>query len=293
MKLFSKPGKKQKKISKRYPKGLFLIVICGVCITIAIIVASLFTSFWNNNGEADNQNEFHREAMPDTEPLPTETPDSTPTNSPTLEPSPEITPEPIDDGIRLPDRVIDFVELHNRNPDVIAWINVPGTSIDYPVVISRDNDDYLRRGFDGNHDTAGTIFIDMINRPDFSDRVTVMYGHNMRDGTMFADLHRFSDTEFFNDNRELKLYTHEGLHVYEIIAAYRTDDNNILYQTDYSDDDVWKSYITDIFNNTDPSANLFLKEIGENDKMLTLSTCIRNEDEMRFLVQGILKKGTD
>jgi len=210
---------------------------------------------------------------------------------PAPEPEPEPEPEPPDDGIRPPDRDIDFEALLEINEDTIAWVYVPGTLIDYPVVISKDNYDYLEHGFDGKQNWYGTPFMDMGNSPDFSDRNTVIYGHNMNDGTMFAGLHKFKDMEFFEETREIKLYTIEGMRTYEIFAAYITDNRNILFEMDYSDDTVWKSYIEGIFANED--ANLLSREtiqIGEADQILTLSTCVKDEFYQRYLVQGILKK---
>jgi sortase B len=203
-------------------------------------------------------------------------------------PEPEPEPEPPDDGIRPPDRDIDFDALLEINEDTIAWIAVPGTLIDYPVVTSKDNYDYLERGFDGKHNWYGTPFMDMGNSSDFSDRNTVIYGHNMNDGTMFAGLHKFRDLEFFEETREIKLYTQEGMRTYEIFAAYITDDRNILFEMNYSDDEVWAAYTSEIFSIED--ANLLTKQIGENDQILTLSTCVKDEFYQRYLVQGLLIK---
>jgi sortase B len=206
-------------------------------------------------------------------------------------PEPEPEPEPPDDGIRPSDRDIDFDALLEINEDTIAWVSVPGTLIDYPIVASVDNNDYLQLGFDGKWNLYGTPFMDMGNNPDFTDRNTVIYGHNMNDGTMFAGLHKFKSEEFFQEIREIKLYTPEGMRTYEIFAAYLTDDRNILFEKDFTDDAVWKTYIEGIFANED--ANLIskqTKQISENDQILTLSTCVKDEFYQRYLVQGLLNK---
>jgi sortase B len=105
---------------------------------------------------------------------------------------------------------------------------------------------------------------------------------------MFAGLHKFRSEEFFLETREIKLYTPEGMRTYEILAAYITDNRNILFETDYSDDAVWKTYIKGIFVSED--ANLIPKKIGVGDQVLTLSTCVKDEFYQRYLVQGLLKK---
>ena len=307
LKLFSINGKRQEKQTgknKEFPGNRLWIVVCAAIMIMAAVAVPFLVSLWSNNEAGGNEDLIHTtqpaaepspavSPVPDTDPDPVQTPEPEPTPTAPQEtlPTPEPTPVPDENGIREPDRIIDFEDLLNRNGDVIAWINVPGTEINYPVVISRDNYEYLSRDLDGNHSSAGTVFIDMINLPDFTERVTVLYGHNMKNGTKFAGLHRFRDVEFFKENRELKLYMPEGMRIYDIIAAYVTDDNNILYQTDYSDDTVWEAYIGKIFGNTDPRANLYVLSVGEDDLILTLSTCVAGRDDQRYLVQGLLRKG--
>jgi len=290
MKIVSASGRRrrEKNSIKRKSKS-FWIITCVVCVVLAAAAASILIYLRHNSGETPEIEEFRREPTPVVQ-QPDPTPVKPPIPDPTPEPTFEPTPEPENNGIREPDRIIDFEALFERNKDAIAWLSIPGTRIDYPVVTSQDNSDYLRRDLDGRYNEAGTLFTDMINNPGFIDRVTVIYGHNMRNGSMFADLHNFADTEFFNENREIKIYTPEGMRVYEIIAAYITDHFNILYETDYFDNAVWEAYINKIFNNEDTRANLLPKEVGENDLIITLSTCVRGADEQRFLVQGVLKR---
>ena len=107
---------------------------------------------------------------------------------------------------------------------------------------------------------------------------------------MFAQLHDFASPEFFEQNREIKLYTPEGMRVYEIFAAYMTDDRNLLYETDYSDDAVWEDYISEIYGLKVSGAIFLQNEIGKGDRILTLSTCVTGDDEQRYLVQGVLKR---
>lgn len=98
----------------------------------------------------------------------------------------------------LPENPIDFKELQNINKDLYAWLKIPGTVIDYPVAQSSNEDDnyYLHRDYRGNYDFAGTIYSQRHNTKYFVERVTVLYGHNMLDGSMFAGLHQFSNPDF-------------------------------------------------------------------------------------------------
>jgi len=294
MKIFSSKGKrhiKSKKINLLKNKWLMISIICA---TVAATAALwLLFSDGRNKHLSDDDNLQTSESFVLSQSTPTPTPTLTPTPTPppaSPDPLPQETPDPYDDGIKEADREIDFEAFSAKNADFFAWIYVPGTSIDYPVVKSRNNSDYLARDLDGRYFSAGTIFMDMSNNIDLSNRICVLYGHNMKDGTKFADLHNFRDPGFFAENREFKLYTPEGMRVYEIIAAYVRDDRNILYRVDYSTDDVWEAYIDEIFANTDAAANLFEIDVGNDDQMLTLSTCIQGQDTKRFLVQGILRR---
>jgi sortase B len=288
----SKSKKESDRIKKLNKKSW--LIICIISATVAVSAALWLLSADNSEEPFADDIKLYTAPVSLSQPgaMQIPTPEPKPRPEPKPEPEPETTPEPdiYDDGIRETDREIDFEAYSERNPDFFAWIYVPGTNIDYPVVKSHDNFDYVRRDIDGRNFTGGTVFMDMGNHLDLSDRITVLHGHNMRNGTKFADLHKFRDPEFFASNREIKLYTTEGMRIYEIVAAYIRDDRNILYMVDYSIDEVWQAYIEEIFSNTDEAANLFRVEIGNGDQMLTLKTCVRGQDTNRFLVQGILKR---
>jgi sortase B len=252
-------------------------MIGGAC---AAVVAFAVFGLFMGKGNTDVYDELRKEVTPVV---------IAPPEQPAL---PEVEPPP-DNGIRPSDRDIDFDALFQRNPDAIAWITVEGTEIDYPILKSKDNWDYLVNDIDGKENWEGAIFMDMVNRPDFSDRNTVIYGHNMPHGTMFAGLHLFEDKAFFDENRIIKVYTPEGMRSYEIIAAYLTDDRNVLYQMDYSDDTVWKTYIESVYGNRDLNANLLERPIGADDRIITLSTCEQGQAKNRYLVQGALRKDAE
>lgn len=253
------------------------IIIASACAAAAAIAGIAF-AVSGNSGNSEVYEDLKEEAIP-----------AAATPAPTPEPTHEPFVPYVDPGLVPADKEIDFDLLFERNPDVIGWITVEGTDIDYPVLQSRDNEDYLLNDIDGEENAAGAIFMDMENRTNFGDRNTVIYGHNMKNGTMFAGLHEFEDGDFFEENREIKLYTPEGMRVYEIIAAYRTDNLNLLDGKDYTDDKFWNEYVDSVLSNRDMSANIAEAEVGADDRILTLSTCVRGEDEQRYLVQGVLK----
>ncbi len=191
----------------------------------------------------------------------------------------------------LPPNPINFEELKKINKDLYAWLKIPNTVIDYPVAQSSNEDDnyYLHRDYRGNYDFAGTIYSQRHNTKYFVERVTVLYGHNMLDGSMFAELHKFSDPEFFKENDTLYVYIPGHILTYKIFAAYDYDDRHIMNSFEFYKDDVYEQYLKDSLN--PHSANAQVREDVEltvEDRIITLSTCHDYISNLRFLVQGVL-----
>lgn len=199
----------------------------------------------------------------------------------------EATEEPETDHIEIP---IDFASLQAQNPDVYAWITVPGTNIDYPILQSAsDNSYYLTHTIDGTESPEGSIFTENYNSKDFEDPNTVIYGHNMKNGSMFQNLHNYQDRDFFDNNRDVIIYTPDAIRHYKIFAAYLYDNRHILESFDFSDPWVYKQYLNQIFSIRD--MNSFIDtdtEVGVEDKIITLSTCYGTQHDVRYLVQAVL-----
>jgi len=190
-----------------------------------------------------------------------------------------------------PDIPIDFSALVQQNQDIYAWITVPGTDIDYPVVQNPlDDSFYLTHNIAGQESVEGAIYTEMYNSEDFTDPNTVIYGHNMKNGSMFASLHQYEDKTFFDENREIIIYTPDQKLTYRIFAAYSGGNEHIMQKYDFSDEATFERYIGDIFNIRDMKANIDKSvEITAEDKILTLSTCVKGQDEKRYLVQAVLE----
>lgn len=207
-----------------------------------------------------------------------------PTAAPTPEPTAAPTPVPLD----IP---IDFDMLKEINEDVYAWITVPGTAVDYPVLQDPENDGfYLDHDINKANAYAGAIYSEKQNAKDFSDPNTVLYGHNMKNGSMFASLHKFSDRTFFDENREILIYTPDHIYHYEIFAAYTFDNRHLLNAVDTKDPEEFQKYLKEIYSIRAMDA-FFLEEpiVTKEDKILTLSTC-KGNSAVRYLVQGYLKE---
>ena len=198
-------------------------------------------------------------------------------------------------GVPIPEKEVDFADLQeNTNGDIYAWIHIPDTKIDYPVLQHpTDNSYYLNHNLDGSRGYPGCIYTEDYNKKDFTDPNTVLYGHNMKNGTMFAGLHKYGDSEYLEEHPYIYIYTEEGLLAYEIFAAYQSGDEHILYAHDgFEDRKVYGKYLEEILNMR--SMGSVLKEgaeVTEDSRIITLSTCISGKPDNRFLVQGVLLNG--
>ena len=186
---------------------------------------------------------------------------------------------------------VDFDALRAFNADVYAWIMVPGTPIDYPVLQHPDDDSrYLNYNIDGSFGLPGCIYTEGMNGTDFTDPHTVIYGHNMKNGTMFGGLHRYRDAEFFRENRDIIIYTPERELHYEIFAAHEYDDRHLLHSFDFDDPGVFAAYLEGVLATRDMGANMDrAANVTADDKIITLATCVSGRDDQRYLVQAVLR----
>lgn len=192
-------------------------------------------------------------------------------------------------GISVPQKTFDWDALHAVNPDIYAWICIPGTNIDYPILQNaKDDNYYLRYNMNGTKGYPGCIYTEKINSKDFTDFDTVVYGHNMRDDTMFATLHYFEDSAFFANCPYVYVYTEDKVLVYEIFAAYESDNLHILYSNDFTTVSGRQIYLDKIYNMADTANVRSDVQATEQGHVLTLSTCIKGKSENRFLVQAVL-----
>ena len=185
---------------------------------------------------------------------------------------------------------IDFKSLKKINEDIYAWITIPNTGVDYPILQSYSESDsyYLYRNFKKERDINGSIYTEKHNKTDFSDRVTVVYGHDMLDGSMFKGLHKFRDEDFFKKNKYIYIYLPDKTLTYTIVSAYRSDDRHILNSFDFSEDEVFEGYLDEISDPRSMIVNKRKMELSVSDRIITLSTCIGTDGNYRYLVQGVL-----
>lgn len=239
--------------------ALLVVLICGIAIAGWML--------HQQNSQLDNAAQEAQES-----PLP-ETPEQ------------DAEPEPVDNPI-------DFAELQAQNSDIYAWIYIPNTNVNYPV-LQHATDDlyYLNNNRYHEWSFEGALFTQSMNSKDFTDPVTVIYGHNNANGAMFATLHNFENADFFNQNEYFYIYTPSSILTYRIVAAYEYDDRHILNSFDFQNESVLADYYASVLH---PNSMLVNErdgvELTTEDRIVQLSTCMNGygKDDSRYLVTGVL-----
>lgn len=194
-------------------------------------------------------------------------------------------------GISVPEKHLDWDELKDTNEHIYAWIYIPNTNVDYPILQHPTDDSYyLDYNLDGTKGYPGCIYSEhRYNSTDFTDFNTLLYGHNMKNGTMFRTLHNFEDSEFFEENRYIYIYTPEQVYVYDIFAAYANEATHIFVVYDNETEYGRQEYLDDLFGIRNMSAHFREDvEVTTDSNILTLVTCISGRDHERYFVQGVL-----
>ncbi|MCH5299099.1 MAG: class B sortase [Ruminococcus sp.] len=184
-----------------------------------------------------------------------------------------------------PKSIVDFDELSKINSDVVAWIKLDDSVIDYPVAQCDDNDYYLKHLFNKQENSSGSIFLDYRNNPDFSDRNSVIYGHHMKNGSMFSAITKYKEQSFFDEHPIFKLYTPDASYKIRIFSGYVADLEDSAWNTYFEDDVEFEKWLDDQIHKS-----LFNSKVKptSSDKIVTLSTCSYEFDNARFVVCGVI-----
>lgn len=185
----------------------------------------------------------------------------------------------------------DFAYWQGRNSDVYAWIRIADTKIDYPLLQSQeDREDgyYLTHDIDRDSNIYGAIYTEKANAKDFSSPNTVVYGHNMTDGSMFGELGDFLDSAYFAEHDKIFIFTPKEKYTYQIAAAYEYPADHILSSFDFTREAETKAYLEKIPAFVEKTKGNLRVDIELKAPLLTLSTCRPNDAGMRCLVQAVL-----
>ncbi len=180
-----------------------------------------------------------------------------------------------------------ILRLKQINPDTAGWITIDNTVVNYPVMWTKTRNYYLHRDFYGKNLGAGAIFMDERNSPDISkNRNTVIYGHNMADGSMFASLHDFSNPSTFY-NASIRLVTTDGIYVYKAFSVHQSDAYDNYFETQFTSDRSFEEFVGNM-----AAISMFDSDqtVGRSSRILTLSTCESStlQNNERYVVQAVL-----
>lgn len=175
--------------------------------------------------------------------------------------------------------------LSNITRNAYGWIKIDGTRVDYPLVQGKDNEYYLTHSIDGTFLVAGSIYVDCNNSKKISNnKNTVIYGHNMNDGTMFKSLTNFRDVNMFN-NGEVKVYTKDGIFIFKPFSIYEALPQYPFFRTEFSSEEDFSEFIADVSELSWYSSK---QSVGADDNILTLMTCTNTAINNRLVIHCVL-----
>lgn len=182
-------------------------------------------------------------------------------------------------------KFIDFEQLQQVNSDVTAWITAEGSVVDYPVVQGKDNEYYLNHLFTRAPNKLGSLFVDYRTPGDFTARNTIIYGHNMKDGSMFSSLTKYKDQEYFEAHPHMKLYTPDGAYTIEFFAGIVADGDYEFIRYQFTDNEDFMAYTTELREASTFQAEV---DIEANDRIVALCTCSYEFNNARYALFGKL-----
>ena len=182
---------------------------------------------------------------------------------------------------------VDFEALRKTNPGVVGWIYGEDTPINYPIAQGPNNDYYLDHLFNGTLNTSGSIYLDSRNNRDYSDTNSILYGHNLKSGAMFAALTNYKQQSYYEEHPRFLLMTPEANYVVEVFASVIMPEWGKAWQTTFADDTELDCWIADILSESEIQTGI---APTMKDRILTLSTCSYEYERARMTVFGILRK---
>ena len=210
------------------------------------------------------------------------------TEAPTESPEPVWIPAPVEeeDPNFATLSSIDLHALREVNPDVVGWIFLPNSMINYPLMQGDDNQFYLEHTWEGNENPYGSIFLETRNNPDLTDFNTIIYGHNMLNGSMFAGLSYFAYQWHWDWNRYVYIVTDDGILRYEVFSSYAADVDSATYGLSFQQPETRENFIRLALENSEIATAI---TPASTDRIITLSTCTGLGYESRRVVHAVLK----
>lgn len=262
---------KKRKIKIKWKNIILILIIITSTITLLISIFNIIK--WKIDSNKTNyeitniQENINVEEIQDTE------------NTKIIEPVIEVTKEnPYWDYINMNMINVDFSDLKRTNPDVVGWLKVNGTNINYPFVQSSDNDYYLTHSFNKSYNGGGWVFLDYRNNGT-NNKNTIIYAHGRSDKTMFGTLKNVLNNGWLNNtnNYVIKISTETENSLWQVFSVYRIPTTSDYLQTNFNDDIEYQNFLDMI---KDRSGHNFDTNVASTDNILTLSTCYNNSDKI-------------
>ena len=256
-----------------------LLFFAGVAAFSGYKVYSILAEYRVGEESAQNLQQYVTLQPEPTEPVPAVTEATEPVEQIPEPSAPTEETEVTEPAIQYP--LVDFEALKQVNSAVLGWIYIEGTAINYPIVQGTDNDYYLTRLVDGTTNSSGSIFMDYRNAPDFSDYHTIIYGHNMKNGTMFADVTEYKKASFYEAHFVGMIMTPQENFQVEVIGGYVADLWDPAWNLHFETEKERQDWLRDAMARSDVGGD-YVVEGGE--RIITLSTCSYEFDDARFVL---------
>lgn len=275
---YFKKGKYSRNTPKRKVVGIAVVSLCGL-----LALGSGFLMVRDLNQYSESAGAYEDIASHVELPEQTEAPEDDNTET-----------EPARENLSVVLPTVDFEALRETSPDIIGWLALPDTAINYPVTQTDDNEYYLHHLYDGTYNKTGCLFADYENKKVFSDRNTIIYGHNMRDGSMFATLNEYDEQSYFDGHPQMYLVTPGGGYVVEIFTAFvakpgESGSDTSPWRLSFKDDGAYTTWLSEMAGRSVIETDV---TVTSSDKVLTLSTCTPG-GASRFIVMGKLAAVND
>lgn len=183
--------------------------------------------------------------------------------------------------------IINFNDLENKNEDIIGWIILNDSPINYPVVQTTDNDYYLNKLYDKTNSSHGSIFMDCRNQKDLSNHHTIIYGHHMKDGTMFSKIVKLSNQDYYDEHKELMYLTKDTNYTIKIFSAYLTNSLEDGYRISFENEEDYSNWLKNELEKSKVKTDVIPTS---KDYVITLSTCGFDFENARYIAHGVLVK---
>ncbi len=260
---------------------ILLIVLCYIFLCVFMFSGYKIFTILNGYKQAENMysnlsNQFVSTAAT---PKPSQAP-----ADPNASAAPDATPEPTPD-INVSPISVDFDSLLATTKDIRGWLLSPDTIINYPVVQAVDNDYYLYRFLDGSSNSSGSLFVDYRCAGDFSSNHTIIYGHNMKDGSMFASLTNYWQQDYYEAHPYLYFNTPTQNYRLEVFSGYVTPSDSDAYTVYFKDSATYAKFQETLLSRSNFDSKV---ELTENDRIVTFSTCTYDYDDARYVVHAKL-----